>query len=102
MDEGFTAAPRSDRDHRDRAGYHATSNLQGDEAEYSFDPDTPILANAPGEISLLEPRATVFLVGTKKPNTTITSARLSAVEIGVTSPMWYSCCITNPSGKYIT
>ena len=59
----------------------------GGESEYSIGPDVPILANAPGDISLLKPGAAVFVIALKKPDGTITSARLYAEKDGVKPPM---------------
>jgi hypothetical protein len=44
----------------------------GGESEYSIRPDVPILANAPGDISLLKPGAAVFVITLKKPDGTVT------------------------------
>jgi hypothetical protein len=59
----------------------------GGESEYSIGPDVPILANAPGDISLLKPGAAVFVIALKKDDGTITSARLYAEKDGVKPPM---------------
>src|SRR5713101_98466 len=50
----------------------------GGESEYSIGPDVPILANAPGDMSLLKPGAAVFVIALKKPDGTVTAARLYA------------------------
>ena len=42
-------------------------NFTGGESEYSIGPDVPILANAPGDMSLLKPGAAVFVIALKKP-----------------------------------
>ena len=49
--------------------------------------DVLILADAPGEISLLELGAAVFIVGTKKPDAPITSARLYGEKDSVKLPI---------------
>ena len=49
--------------------------------------DVLILADAPGEISLLELGAAVFIVGTKKPDVPITSARLYGEKDSVKLPI---------------
>src|SRR3954452_19608794 len=59
----------------------------GGESEYSVGPDVPILATAPGDISLLKPGAAVFVIGLKKADNVITSARLYAEKGGVKPPM---------------
>ena len=59
----------------------------GGESEYSIGPDIPVLANAPGDVSLLKPGAAVFVIALKKPDGTITSARLYAEKDGVKPPM---------------
>jgi hypothetical protein len=59
----------------------------GGESEYSIGPDVPILANAPGDMSLLKPGAAVFVIALKKPDGTITSARLYAEKDGIKPPM---------------
>ena len=60
------------------------------ESEYSIGPDVSILADAPGEISLLGLGAAVFIVGTTKPDTPKTSAQLYAEKDGAKLPMRYS------------
>jgi len=47
----------------------------------------PFLASAPGDISLLKPGTAVFVIALKKPDGTITSARLYAEKDGVKPPM---------------
>jgi hypothetical protein len=59
----------------------------GGESEYSIGPDVPILANAPGDISLLKPGAAVFVIALKKPDGTVTAARLYAEKDGIKPPM---------------
>ena len=59
----------------------------GGESEYSIGPDIPVLANAPGDVSLLKPGAAVFVIALKKADGTITSARLYAEKDGVKPPM---------------
>ena len=57
------------------------------ESEYSIGPDVPILANAPGDMSLLTPGAAVFVIALKKPDGTVTAARLYAEKDGIKPPM---------------
>src|SRR5271169_3885990 len=59
----------------------------GGESEYSIGPDVPVLANAPGDISLLKPGAVVFVIALKKPDGSLTSARLYAEKDGIKPPM---------------
>jgi hypothetical protein len=59
----------------------------GGESEYSIGPEVPILANAPGDKSLLKPGAAVFVIALKKADGTVTSARLYAEKDGVKPPM---------------
>jgi len=59
----------------------------GGESEYSVGPEVPILATAPGDISLLKPGAAVFVIGLKKADGMITSTRLYAEKDGVKPPM---------------
>jgi hypothetical protein len=46
-----------------------------------------VLANAPGDISLLKPGAAVFVIALKKPDGSLTSARLYAEKDGIKPPM---------------
>ena len=71
----------------DRVKKKPSVTAQVSESEYSIGPDVPILANAPGDISLLKPGAAVFVIALKKPDGTITSARLYAEKDGVKPPM---------------
>jgi hypothetical protein len=57
------------------------------ESEYSIGPEVPVLANAPGDVSLLKPGAAVFIIALKQIDGTITSARLYAEKDGVKPPM---------------
>jgi hypothetical protein len=59
----------------------------GGESEYSIGPDVPILANAPGDMSLLKPGAAVFVIALKKPDGTVTAARLYAEKDGIKPPI---------------
>ena len=49
--------------------------------------DVPILANAPGDMSLLKPGVAVFVIALKKPDGTVTAARLYAEKDGIKPPM---------------
>jgi hypothetical protein len=46
-----------------------------------------VLANAPGDISLLKPGVAVFVLALKKPDGSLTSARLYAEKDGIKPPM---------------
>src|ERR1700731_3041374 len=59
----------------------------GGESEYSIGPDVPILANAPGDMSLLKPGVAVFVIALKKPDGPGTAARLYAEKDGIKPPM---------------
>src|SRR5271154_5202960 len=61
--------------------------FKGGESEYSVGPDVPVLANAPGDTSLLKPGAAVFVIALKKPDGSLTSARLYAEKDGIKPPM---------------
>ena len=61
--------------------------FKGGESEYSVGPDVPVLANAPGDISMLRPGATVFVIALKKPDGSLTSSRIYAEKDGVKPPM---------------
>jgi hypothetical protein len=61
--------------------------FKGGESEYSVVPDVPVLANAPGDRSLLKPGAAVFVLALKKPDGSLTSARLYAEKDGIKPPM---------------
>jgi hypothetical protein len=63
------------------------TNATVGESEYSIGPDVPILANAPGDMSLLKPGAVVFVIALKKPDGTMTAARLYAEKDGIKPPM---------------
>jgi hypothetical protein len=61
--------------------------FKGGESEYSVGPDVPVLANAPGDISMLKPGAAVFVIALKKPDGSLTSSRIYAEKDGVKPPM---------------
>jgi len=61
--------------------------FKGGESEYSVGPDVPVLANAPGDISMLRPGATVFVIALKKSDGSLTSSRIYAEKDGVKPPM---------------
>ena len=55
--------------------------------ETIVDPDAPIVTYVPGDPSLLKPGAAVTIFALKKPDGTITSARVTAEKDGVKPPM---------------
>lgn len=61
--------------------------FKGGESEYSIGPDVPVLAPAPGDISLLKPGAAVFVLAVKHPDGSLTTNRLYAEKDGVKPPM---------------
>jgi hypothetical protein len=61
--------------------------FKGGESEYSIGPGVPVLATAPGDISLLKPGAAVFVLALKHPDGSLTSNRLYAEKNGVKPPM---------------
>jgi hypothetical protein len=61
--------------------------FKGGESEYSIGPDVPVLATAPGDMSLLKPGIAVFVIAMKHPDGTLTSGRLYAEKDGIKPPM---------------
>ena len=61
--------------------------FKGGESEYSIGPDVPVLANAPGDESLLKPGAAVFIIALKHPDGGLTSNRLYVEKNGIKPPM---------------
>jgi hypothetical protein len=55
--------------------------------ETIVEPDAPIVIYVPGDPSLLKPGAAVTIFALKKPDGTITSARVTAEKDGVKPPM---------------
>jgi hypothetical protein len=55
--------------------------------ETIVEPDAPIVIYVPGDPSLLKPGAAVTMVAQKKPDGTITAARVTAEKDGVKPPM---------------
>ncbi len=64
---------------------HVTFN--GGKSEYMVGPEVPILATAPGDMSLLKPGIAVFVIALKHPNGSLTSTRLYAEKNGIKPPM---------------
>ena len=61
--------------------------FKGNESEYTVGPDVPVLANGPGDISLLKPGVAVFVIALKHEDGKLTSARLYAEKDGIKPPM---------------
>jgi hypothetical protein len=61
--------------------------FKGTESEYIVGPDVPVLANGPGDISLLKPGVAVFVIALKHEDGKLTSARLYAEKDGIKPPM---------------
>ena len=61
--------------------------FKGTESEYTVSPDVPVLANGPGDISLLKPGVAVFVIALKHEDGKLTSARLYAEKDGIKPPM---------------
>jgi hypothetical protein len=61
--------------------------FKGTESEYTVGPDVPVLANGPGDMSLLKPGVAVFVIALKHEDGKLTSARLYAEKDGIKPPM---------------
>ena len=61
--------------------------FKGTESEYTVGPDVPVLANGPGDISLLKPGVAVFVIALKHEDGKLTSARLYAEKDGIKPPL---------------
>jgi len=61
--------------------------FKGTESEYTVGPDVPVLANGPGDISLLKPVVAVVVIALKHEDGKLTSARLYAEKDGIKPPM---------------
>jgi hypothetical protein len=57
------------------------------ESEFVAGPDCQVYGYIPGDAGLLKPSASVFLVATKKPDGSLTAARVTAEKDGVKPPM---------------
>jgi hypothetical protein len=60
---------------------------KGGESEIVVGPDTPVFGYASGDASLLKPGAAVFIVALKKPDGSLSTARVTAEKDGVKPPM---------------
>ena len=61
--------------------------FKGGESEYSVGADVPVLANAPGDASVLKPGVAVFVIAVKNPDGSLTSNRIYAEKDGIKPPM---------------
>jgi len=64
-----------------------TMSYKGQQSEIVVSPDIPIVAYAPGDASLLKPGAAVFIFALRKPDGSLTAARITAEKDGVKPPM---------------
>ena len=62
-------------------------NLNGKESEIAVPPETPVVAFAPGETSLLKPGAVVFVIARKQPDGSLGATSVTAEKNGVKPPM---------------
>jgi hypothetical protein len=60
---------------------------KGGESEIVVAPDTPVVTFAPGDASLLKPGAAIFIGALKKPDGSLSAARVNAEKDGVKPPM---------------
>jgi hypothetical protein len=60
---------------------------KGGAADITVPPGTPIVASVPGDASLLKPGAAIFAVALKKPDGTLSAARITAEKNGVKPPL---------------
>jgi hypothetical protein len=75
---GITSAPQ---------GRVLKVTYKGNEAEIIVPNDIPIVTYVAGDASLLKPGAAIFTVAQKKPDGTLTAARVTAEKDGVKPPM---------------
>ena len=61
--------------------------LNGKESEITVPPETPIVAFAPGETSLVKPGAVVFVIARKQPDGSLAATSVTAEKNGVKPPM---------------
>jgi hypothetical protein len=62
-------------------------SYKGNETEVVVPPAAPVVAYLPGDASLLKPGAAVYVIALKKPDGSLTSARVTAEKDGVKPPM---------------
>jgi hypothetical protein len=75
---GITGAPQ---------GQVLKVTYKGGESEIIVPSDIPIVTYVPGDSSLLKPGAAIFTVALKKPDGTLSTARVTAEKDGVKPPM---------------
>ena len=75
---GITGAPQ---------GQTLKVTYKGSESEIVVGPDTPIFGYGSGDTSLLKPGAAIFIVALKKPDGSLSAARVTAEKDGVKPPM---------------
>ena len=68
-------------------GQVLTVTYKGATSDYIVDASCPIYGYADGDASLLKPGAAVFIVAQKKPDGTLTAARVTAEKDGIKPPM---------------
>jgi hypothetical protein len=78
MTTGIAGAPQ---------GQTLKVNYKGNESEIVVGPDTPVFGYDSGDASLLKPGAAVFIVALKKPDGSLSAARVTAEKDGVKPPM---------------
>jgi len=75
---GVTGAPQ---------GQTLKVNYKGNESEIVVGTDTPVFGYGSGDASLLKPGAAIFIVALKKPDGSLSAARVTAEKDGVKPPM---------------
>jgi hypothetical protein len=75
---GITAAPQ---------GQVLKVTYKGSESDVIVSPDTPVVSYVPADPGLLKPGAAVFMVALKKPDGSLSAARVTAEKDGVKPPM---------------
>jgi hypothetical protein len=61
--------------------------LKGTESKYTVGPEVPVLANGPGDVSLLKRGVGVFVIALKHEDGKLTSARLYAEKDSTKPPL---------------
>lgn len=62
-------------------------SYKGSESEYVVDADCPVFGYTQGDASLLKPGAAVFVIALKKPDGSLSAARITAEKDGIKPPM---------------
>jgi hypothetical protein len=60
---------------------------KGQEADITVPPDIPVVAFAPGDMSLVRPGAAIFILGQRKPDGSVSATRATLEKDGVKPPM---------------